>query len=575
MLAGLSVANFAVAKNITLDLNPGLSVITGETGAGKSILVGALLVGLGGRWQSEYMRHGAEKATIELVFQLDKNNLGLLPDPSIVEDGELIVSRIVDQDGKSRIRTGGIQSTLTALKDSVSRLVDVHSQFEAQSLLYPSVHLELLDKYAGGDHLRMIEEFSKLCAQFDVLFSELTEILTKEAERAKRIDYINFELEEFKKASPEVHEDEELALEKNRLTNVARLADLAQGAKLAFDGLEETPGIRQLARQALKSISELVKIDPALSETKKRIEEIEAGASEAANSISEYIGGLTFDPERLQCVEDRLAQLGKIIRRFGTSLSDVFEGVKKLQAELEGLSKSETRAGELRDDIEKIRKELGRVGKNISAAREGAAEKLCIEVMSELSDLALDKATFKVGQVFLPPRGERFCFVDGAQVGFAPNGCETAEFLISTNPGEPPKSIQKVASGGELSRIMLALKVILSKVDNTPTLVFDEVDAGVGGRVGEMIARKLARIAKERQVICISHLPQIASFGDTHLVITKREDGGETIVECFELAKRGRIDELARMLSGDKITPLSQKHAEEMLQAATKIKETL
>jgi DNA repair protein RecN (Recombination protein N) len=575
MITGLSVANFAVAKNITLDLSNGLTVITGETGAGKSILVGALLVGIGGRWQSDSLRHGAEKATIEMVFSFKPSELNLIGDKSMLEDNELIVSRTIDSEGKSRIRLGGMQATLGTLKETTSKLVDVHSQFEAQSLLDPKIHLELLDRYAGTTHLEIISSFALSSKKLEALIFEQKTMLEKEAERAKRIDYINYELAEFDKIAPKLGEDDELETERRKLQNVQKLADLCDGIKTALDGSEDFQGIKTLTKTALKNAVELCRIDESLNESKTMLENIEANSVEISHDLADYLASLTFDPERLQIVEDRLAQLQKITKRFGMKLPEVFDGIERLKMELETLNTSEERLKTIETDITLERNNLGTIGEKIVTGRENAGEKLAREVMNELTDLALEKAFFAIEARLLQPSDEKYCIVFGEKSGFNQSGPQYIEFIISTNPGEPPKSMQKVASGGELSRIMLALKVILSKVDQTPTLIFDEVDSGVGGRVGEMIGRKLAILSRERQVICITHLPQIASFCDTHLLITKSEFDNETIVECNELAKRGRIDELARMLSGDKITPLSIKHAEEMLLQSGKIKEAI
>ena len=575
MLSGLSISNFAVAKNITLEFEKGLTVITGETGAGKSILVGALLVGMGGRWQPEFLRFGTDKSTIELIFNLTGKDFNLLVDPTVLEDGELIISRVVDGEGKSRVRIGGQQSTLSQLKDVVPRLVDVHSQFEAQSLLSPSIHLELLDRYSGEEHLALVAKFQESAKKLESLLDEQSKIRELETERARRIDFINFELEEFEKANPMEGEDIQLNAERLKLTNVQKLADLGEVIKGALEGDDENQGIKALSKIALKSTSDLTRIDQSIADVKTHLENIEASTTEASLLIAEYLGSLTFNPERLQDVEDRLAQLGKLVRRFGNSLTDVFAGIEKLKIELTQLSTSEERLQSLHTEIILEREKLGSLGFKIHENRIKYGEKLANEVLEHLQDLALEKAMFVVDQHLLEPSNEHFCIAGDEKIGFNRVGLEDVEFLISTNPGEPPKPITKVASGGELSRIMLALKVILSKVDSTPTLIFDEVDAGVGGRVGEMIGRKLSVIAKERQVFCITHLPQIASYGNVHLLIKKNVEGEETTIECSELAKRGRIDELARMLSGDVISQLSLKHAEDLLHQADRFKETI
>lgn len=572
MICGLSVANFAVAKKLTLDLDDGLTIITGETGAGKSILVGALLVGLGGKWKPESLRHGADKATVELIFKFKPKDLNLLDDKSVLEDGELIASRTIDSEGKSRIRIGGMQTTLNALRETTSKLVDVHSQFDAQSLLDPKIHQQLLDRFAGTSHLKNVEDFGVLATQLRQLQVELKRMLGSEEERKRRLDYIAFELEDFEKIKPEHGEDDQLELERTRLLNIAKLADLASSIKSAMDGVEDQQGIISLAKNARKPMSDLLKIDKTAEEAAPLIESLLAGSSEISVIIGNYLSGLTFDPERLEQIESRLNDLGKITRRFGAKLEDVFAGMEKLKTEMETLANAESRIGQITQEIETTRAKLGITGTKVRLGRQESSKKLASAIISELADLALEKATFSVNLIPFEPSENLFCRVDGADVGISESGTDAVEFVISTNPGEPAKSIQKVASGGELSRIMLALKVILSEVDQTPTLIFDEVDAGVGGRIGEMIGRKLATLARKRQIICITHLPQIAAFADRHLEIVKRIYGDQTNIECLELAQRGRIDELARMNSGDKISQVGLKHAEEMLLEAKKFK---
>ena len=572
MISGLSVANFAVARQLTLDLDDGLTIITGETGAGKSILVGALLVGLGGKWKPESLRHGADKATVELIFKLKQKEKNLLADQSVLEDDELIVSRNIDSDGKSRIRIGGMQTTLNDLRQTTSKLVDVHSQFDAQSLLDPKVHQQLLDRFAGADHLSNVEEFGAMAQELRQLLVELKRIQGSEEERRRRLDYIAYELEEFEKIKPQSGESDLLEQERSRLLNIAKLADLAGAIKSAVDGTEDQQGIASLAKNTKKALSDLLRIDRTPEEAVQLIDQMLASATETSILIGSYLSELTFDPERLEEIETRLNDLGKITRRFGSSLDDVFAGIEKLKSEMDSLSNADERAGEITKDIEKVRAKLGLLGLKIRSGRTEAGVALSKAILSELADLALEKATFAVNLTPFEPSENLYCKVDGANVGISESGTDAVEFVISTNPGEPAKSIQKVASGGELSRIMLALKVILSEVDQTPTLIFDEVDSGVGGRIGEMIGRKLATLAKKRQIVCITHLPQIAAFADRHLEIVKNVDGDETIISCNELAQRGRIEELARMGSGDKISQVSLKHAEELLLEAKKFK---
>ena len=339
--------------------------------------------------------------------------------------------------------------------------------------------------------------------------------------------------------------------------------------------LDEFQGILSLSRMAGKQLQELKGIDHTASEVAEHMATIEASASEASIQLADYLSELTFNPERLEEVEGRLAELEKIIRRHGNSLRDVLSGVENYQKEIEELNNSEERLGELDSKIIKLREEIGSLGLKIRLTRRETGTELSKLIESQLSDLALSESTFKIVQNEIQPTENHFCTINGERVGITRNGLDHVEFHISTNAGMPPEPISKVASGGELSRIMLAMKVILAEVDSIPTLVFDEVDSGVGGRTGEMIGRKLARLAKNRQVICITHLPQIAVFADTHLRIIKSVEDGETSIECMELEKRGCIDEIARMGSGDKITQVSLKHAQEMLVSAEKFKKSL
>jgi DNA repair protein RecN (Recombination protein N) len=575
MLTGLSVSNFAIVENITLDLNDGLTVITGETGAGKSILVGALLLGLGERWQSDSIRPGKEKSTIELVFNLNEEQQDLLDDPSLVDGNELIVSRSMDNKGKGRIRLSGVASTLSTLRGAVSRLVDVHSQFEVQSLLNPQIQLSMLDRFAGRKHLKTVENFKSLTDKLTELTSDLRRLQQQDEERLKRIDFIQFELDEFDRIKPQVGEEDELRQERNRLNNIQKLAELAGNTKIATDGEDELQGILSLSRLASKQLQELKRIDSTAEEIANHMATIEASANEASVQLADYLSELSFNPDRLEEIEMRLAELEKMIRRHGSCLEDVFAGVEKYQREIDELKDSENRLGQINSEIKKLREETGSLGLMIRKTREETGNKLSKLIESQLSDLALGESTFKIVQNEVQPTEDVFCTINGNQAGMTKTGLDHLEFYISTNPGIPPEPISKVASGGELSRIMLAMKVILAEVDSIPTLVFDEVDAGVGGRIGEMIGRKLARLAQNRQVICITHLPQIAVFADTHLRIVKSVKDGETSIDCMELEKRGCIDEIARMGSGDRISQVSLKHAQEMLVSANKFKKSL
>jgi len=562
MLTGLSVSNFAIVDRITLDLTPGLTVITGETGAGKSILIGALLLGLGERWLSDSIRPGQDRATIELLFKLKPEQFSLLDDVGILEDGELIVSRSLDKSGRGRVRLGGISTTIAGLKGAVSKLVDVHSQFEAQSLLRPEIQLKLLDNFAGSEHLNRVSEFGKNVLKLRKLSEELDRLQKLDDERLQRIDFIQFELDEFERIKPQESEDKELHLEKDKLSNIQKLAELAGNAKQALDGGDDFSGINSLAKGAGRELQELSKIDSSSKEILEYINAIEANAAEASIQLSDYLNTLTFNPERLEEVEGRLAELEKMIRRHGSSLVDVFDGVQKYETEIEELKGSEKRIGELGVEIIKLRETLGLLGITIRETRESTGEKLAGLVESQLADLALENSTFKLVQTSILPTEKTFCMANDEKIGFSEKGLDVIEFYISTNTGMPAEPIKKVASGGELSRIMLAMKVILAEVDSVPTLIFDEVDAGVGGRVGEMIGRKLAHLATKRQVLCITHLSQIAVFADTHLRIIKSVEDGETTIDCTELAKRGQIEEVARMGSGDKVSQVSLKHAQ-------------
>ena len=538
MLRFLSIRNLAVIDRLELEFEPGLNVLTGETGAGKSILVGAVGLLVGGRASAELVRTGEDQAAIEAVFE----------DP----DGrELMVRRdISSQSGRSRAFMNGALVTSTALRDAAAQLVDLHGQHEHQVLLDPASHLDLLDAFAGLEAER--ERVGEAFARIQVVTSERNRLAADLRERIRREEYLQFQLTEIRRAAPTPGEDEELSTSRQVLANAERLERLCAEA---YTGLYEGDGAALPALAAVwKRVGELASIDPQFQPYVSARDAVKSQLEDLAYFLRSYSAGIDASPARLQEVEDRLAVLERLKKKHGPTLQDVIETEAALTRELQSLAHSGERASELDAELEIARTAYLRLAEALSSKRRAAATTFSARLVASLADLAMNRTRCEV----------RFNGSRGPE-GWSARGVDEAEFYISPNPGEDLRPLARIASGGELSRLMLALKTLASTDAPGKTLIFDEVDAGIGGTVADIVGSRLRELAGECQVLCITHLPQIAAYGGTHYRIEKALKSGRTITSVTRLGVRDREEELARMIAGSEISASVRASAREML----------
>jgi DNA repair protein RecN (Recombination protein N) len=555
MLVELIVENYAVVEQARIRFQDGLNVLTGETGSGKSIVVDSLNLLLGARASTEMIRSGEAKARVSGIFELDctPDLRRMFADAGIEYQGdeEVIVEREITANGKSRAFVGNRPVTTAFLRQLAPALGDIHGQNEQQLLFTTPAQRQLLDEYAAAEELRT--RVGRVFADWRSAGEKLKELSQNEQEKLRLLDLWTFQRKEIEAAQPRCGEDAELEAERRVLQNVSRLQE---SAAAAFNLLYEAPdsATTQL-RQALKRVEELTRIDQSVSETSASLKQAAVIVDEAAYGLRDYLGRLEGDPARLDEVEARLAALDRLKRKYGGSIEEVLaflEDVRQRAEEIEN-------ASEHRAAVEKQQAQLASqyedLAEELSQARTVAAERLSKQVESELKSLAMSGTQFRVSV----SRG-----------GWTASGADEIVFLVSPNPGEELKPLEKIASGGELSRMALALKTAIGDADQhpgIPTLVFDEVDAGVGGAAAAAVGRRLKALSRRNQVICVTHLAQIAGFADHHYAVSKREKKGRVTTAIEELARDDRAREIGRMLSGEHITAEALKQAEQLLQA--------
>jgi DNA repair protein RecN (Recombination protein N) len=577
MLLELAIRDFAIIRDLRITFTPGFNALTGETGAGKSIIIDALGAVLGARVSSDLVRTGATSAWVEALF--DAQSLAtrddfrqILTDTGLeLEDGCLILSRDINANGRSVARINGRTVTAGTLATVGEYLVDIHGQSEHLSLLRPSVHLGLLDHYAAAGELR--DQFAALYRQYEGVARKIDEIRTNERERAQRLDMLRFQADEIESARLSPTEEEELEQERTVLANAERLALLAAEAYQLLDGGDEASaepvaGALDNLRAAVERVDELARIDRENEELAGQLREAQFLLEEYALSIRSYADRLEADPERLEAIEDRLALLKQLKRKYGATIADVIAYLDRASEELHDLENSEQHVEGLREQAGALRARMGSVASSLSERRRSAAPELKAQVEQAMLELNMGRAQFEVEFGELPGSARIPVSLDGTadERPFDATGVDRVEFLIAPNAGEAPKALGRIASGGEMARLMLALKSILSSEDATPTLVFDEVDVGVGGRSGQPVGEKLWGLGERHQVLVISHLAQVAAFAETHFKITKLEEGGRTETRIDRLDAPDRLDELAAMLDGHPPTEESRQNARAMLE---------
>lgn len=561
MLKELSIKNFAIIDQLRAEFAPGLCVFTGETGAGKSIVVDALNLALGERASAELIRTGAQEAVVEAAFELKgraaKESASLLEAQGIEagDGGELIVRRVLSSSGKNRIYINGSLVNLNTLAALGAGLADIHGQHEHQSLLSLDRQLEMLDSFGGLEDLR--GEVGEIYGRLMEVRKDLAQLEAGERDRAQREDMLRFQKNEIEACQLKQGEDAELAAEQKVLANSEKLAGLAA---LIDEALYTADGsAMERLKKAVDGLTDIVELDSRLAGTLELCKTARAQLEEAAREVSSYREGLEFDPGRLEQIGDRLDVIQKLKRKYGNSVEEILEFGAKAASELERMERSTEEIEKLKSKIQLVKFGLTDKANELTKKRTAAARSLEKKVEAELGSLGMKKTVFSVA-LSQEPGGDT---LDGLKLG--PRGTDRVEFLIAPNPGEEPKSLAKIASGGELSRVMLALKTILIEGDGIPTVVFDEVDAGIGGAVAEEVGKRLKRVAAKRQVFCITHLPQIASMADSHYGVSKSVKNGRTAAEVRLLDEKERVDEIARMLGGKTITDATIRHAEEMI----------
>jgi DNA repair protein RecN (Recombination protein N) len=571
MLTELSVENFALVEKLRLLFGPGLNLLTGETGAGKSILLDALGMVLGERTGTEAVRHGADKARVEAVFRVDESDSRLREVMEAqgveVEDGLLLLTRELSAAGKSAARINGRPATVAMLKVLGDALVDIHGQHEHQSLMAVERHADILDGWCGGNTLALKAAVAEAHGKAAAAARELAALQQDARERARTLDLLQYQRDEIDNADPKADEEEALMTERLRLGSAEKLHQAANGAYAALHGgaasggrggkmmaaASEGGGALELLTTAVAEIDHAARLDDRLAPLLESIQNALYVAEDAAREVRSYRDEIEFNPERLEEIENRLDVLKTLKRKYGETMEEVIRYREEIGQRLETLENAESRIAELETAVKKSRAELDTCAAKLTAARKKAAKPFADAILKELADLAMTATRFSVA---VEPKGEPTA-----------KGADHVEFLISPNPGEPLKPLAKVASGGEISRVMLALKSVLSRTMAVPTLIFDEIDTGIGGRTGTVLAEKLAALSGASQILCITHLPQIAAKGRTHFFIEKRTEKGRTTVAVAALDEEQRVQEIARMLGGTKMTDTVLQHAREMLTA--------
>ncbi|MBI3014882.1 MAG: DNA repair protein RecN [Candidatus Tectomicrobia bacterium] len=569
MLRELRISNFATIEDLAMEFGPGLNIFTGETGAGKSILIEALQLLLGQRASTTYIRDGARPTTIEALFEVSApSHLGAQLRDLDMEgsrDGTLVIRRILSPDGRSKAYCNEHLTTLSTLQALGNSLVEIHGQHEHQTLLHTDQQRAVLDEYGGLQTLR--QQWASTLDRYHEISRRWQDLVNSERQRAQRLDLLRFQSQEIDGANLQSGEEEELRGERQILQHAQKLAE---GTRTMYmDLYEAEDSLLSRLRRVAGSLGDMARLDPTLSPTHQECEAALYQIEEVSRALGRYGDRIRHDPHRLQAVEDRLALISDLKRKYGTSIPEILQYRQSIQEELLDLEKSGEESEALLREINLLKAQLREQAAALSGRRRESARQIEMDIVRELGELCMEKAQFQV-QVTVLPAADSPVTYEGQPVRATPGGINHVEFFFSANPGEDPKPLAKIASGGELSRVMLALKNTLARVDRTPVLIFDEVDAGISGRVAESVGRKLKRVAAHSQVFCITHLAQIASQADTHFLVIKETRKGRSLTRVQSLTLEERVEEIARMSGGKKISEATREHARQMLRAGSK-----
>lgn len=558
MLLNLHVKNLALIKEVDVDFTNGLVVLTGETGAGKSLILGSVNIALGKKVEKDIIRKGAEYALVELTFCIDSRLKEKLEQYDVYPEDEniIVVSRKITH-GRSVSKINGETVSLTTLKSVMDLLIDIHGQHDHQSLLYKNTHLQILDKYAGEEVKELKNTISDKYSQYIEIKKELDKFDMDETKRLRECEFAEFEINEIEAANLSLGEDDEVENEFKKLSGSEKIMSSLSDAYQIM-GYEGNQGVCECISRVRYDLSEISDIDSKLSDLQKQIYDIDDMCKGLAREISDYIDEVNYEPQRVAEVEERLNLINHLKLKYGQSIEKILAYKGEKQAYLDSLNNYNLMREETKTKLDKEMSELVVLCDKLSSLRKKYAIKLEETVVKALEDLNFLSVKFKINV--------------SKKENVSANGQDEVEFLISTNPGEEVKSLAKVASGGELSRIMLAIKSILAGEDEIDTMIFDEIDTGISGKTAQMVADKLMGISKEHQVICISHLAQIAAMADSHYLIEKNTDDESTETNIYRLSREDSIKELVRISSGGEITETAIKHATEMKEMAERAK---
>jgi DNA repair protein RecN (Recombination protein N) len=559
MLLTIHVKNFALIDEAELSLGDGVQIVTGETGAGKSILIDAVTAALGGKVPKDIVRKGADSAFVELVFEVtQESKRQALEEMEIpMEEGLLIVSRRI-QDGRSICKLNGITVTLATIRQATSMLIDIHGQHEHQSLLYKSKHLEILDDFIKNQTGKLRRELARSYDQYVALKQEAEQFTLDEEGRRREMNFCRYEIEEIDGAKIKPGEEEELLIQYRRMSNSRKIVDAVNQVYQILDrDRQDSAGDR--IGTAARELSQVLRYDESLTDMQEQLYQIDNLIGDLGRQLGDYMDTMHFDPEELQQIESRLDQIRGLQAKYGSTYEAIMAYREEKQKRLEELEQYEERKKQVTDEWKEVKEELEDLCAEYSQIRRTEALKLVEAIRMALIDLNFLDVQVAMEFRRLPE--------------YHRNGYDEAEFLISLNPGESMKSISQVASGGELSRIMLAIKSVLADMDDISTLIFDEIDTGISGRTAQKVAEKLSTIGRNHQVLCITHLAQIAAMADRHFLIEKGVSEGRTTTKVSLLDEEASIGELARLTGGAEMTETGLRHAREMKELANRMKQ--
>jgi DNA repair protein RecN (Recombination protein N) len=559
MLRHIHIRHFAIVDELTLDLHPGMTVLTGETGAGKSILLDALGLALGDRAESGTIRASAERAEVSADFDISELTTvqAWLQEQELDDDQQCLIRRTVSKDGRSKGYINGRPVPMHSLRELGEQLVDIHGQHAHQSLLRREVQRQALDGYAsnlakqGSSHRKLLTETAQCFQQWQRLNTQLAHLQASREQRDDRLELLQYQVEELR--ALDLGADELTALDSEH-ARLANLNQLRQGGEAVLAGLsgDDSGAISDGLDHLSAQLGQLLSMDPALSNAHEMLQGAAIQAREAASDLRDYVEGLSLDPERLQTVDERLGLIHELARKHHLPAAELPALLEQLESELAALESSSVQLDEVAAAVARVEQDYRASAAKLSSSRQRAAKKLAQAVTDNMHQLGMPHGQFEIA---LEP-----------QETLAASGLERVEFRVTTNPGQPAQPLAKVASGGELARISLAIQVIAAGSGAIPTLIFDEVDVGIGGGIAEVVGRLLRNLSEQRQVLCVTHQPQVASLAHHHLQVSKQADKRETVTDVAPISEQARVDEIARMLGGLEITEQTLSHAREMIE---------